>query len=77
MSDFITVAELRIEAERLYNENEYLQVDNAKLRKLLIDMSEEVPWSFMDTTKYYMPLRANKLRKLFYRMRELGVEANK
>jgi hypothetical protein len=50
------------------------RAENSKLRKLLIDVSEEVPWSFMDTTKYYMPLRADKLRKLLCRMRELGVE---
>lgn len=35
MSDFITVAELRIEAERLCDENEYLQAENAKLRELV------------------------------------------
>lgn len=56
---------------RLLTENE-----NESLRELLIDVSEEVPWSFMDTTKYYMPLRADKLRKLLCRMRELGVEVN-
>ena len=33
MSDFITVAELRIEAERLCDENERLEADNAKLRE--------------------------------------------
>jgi hypothetical protein len=32
MSDFITVAELRIEAERLCDENERLEAENAKLR---------------------------------------------
>ena len=34
MSDFITVAELRIEAERLCDENERLEAENAKLREL-------------------------------------------
>ena len=48
--------------------------ENAELRELLIDVSEEVPWSFMDTTKYCMPLQADKLRKLLCRMRELGVD---
>ena len=33
MSDFITVAELRIEAERLCDENERLEAENAKLRE--------------------------------------------
>jgi hypothetical protein len=56
---------------RLLTENE-----NELLRELLIDVSEEVPWSFMDTTKYCMPLRADKLRKLLCRMRELGVEVD-
>ena len=32
MSDFITVAELRIEAERLCDENERLEAENAELR---------------------------------------------
>lgn len=35
MSDFITVAELRIEAERLCDENERLEAENAKLRELV------------------------------------------
>lgn len=35
MSNFITNAELRIEAERLCDENDQLKADNAKLRELL------------------------------------------
>ena len=35
MSDFITNAELRIEAERLCDENEHLQAENARLRSEL------------------------------------------
>lgn len=35
MSEFITNAELRIEAERLCDENERLKAKNAKLRKLV------------------------------------------
>ena len=35
MSDFITNAELSIEAERLCDENEHLQAENARLRSEL------------------------------------------
>ena len=35
MSDFITVAELRMEAERLCDENERLKAENEELRKEL------------------------------------------
>lgn len=35
MSDFITNAELRIEAERLCDENERLEAENAALRELI------------------------------------------
>lgn len=34
MSEFVTNAELRIEAERLCDENDQLKADNAKLREL-------------------------------------------
>lgn len=40
MSNFITNAELRIEAERLYDENEKLQAENTKLRELMEDIDE-------------------------------------
>lgn len=35
MSEFITNGELRMEAERLCDENERLETENAKLRELL------------------------------------------
>lgn len=41
MSDFITNAELRVEAERLCDENERLQAENTKLRELVRDMWHE------------------------------------
>ncbi len=40
MSDFITNGELRIEAERLCDENERLQAENAKLREFAQAMAE-------------------------------------
>lgn len=42
MSDFITNAELRIEAERLCDENERLQNENAKLRELVADFVRQM-----------------------------------
>lgn len=38
MSDFITNAELRIEAERLCDENDQLKAENTKLRELCADL---------------------------------------
>lgn len=38
MSNFITNAELRIEAERLCDENDQLKADNAKLREFIYDL---------------------------------------
>ena len=37
MSNFITNAELRIEAERLCDENDRLKTENAELRELVAD----------------------------------------
>ena len=37
MSEFITNGELRMEAERLCDENERLEAENAKLRELVRD----------------------------------------
>ena len=80
MSDFITNGELRIEAERLCDENERLTADNARLRELVRDMWPHVrhrsrmcgecklPCDTSDECLLYEPMRQ--------RMRELGVEVN-
>jgi regulator of replication initiation timing len=65
MSDFITNAELRIEAERLCDENDQLKVENVKLRELCKELAEfltEAEWL------QWPELRAE--------LRELGVEAD-
>lgn len=38
MSDFITNAELRIEAERLCDENDQLKAENDRLREFIYDL---------------------------------------
>ena len=60
MSDFITNAELRIEAERLCDEN-------TKLRELVEDMAAEMRGLGVDFTRVGWCDYAD-------RMRELGVE---
>lgn len=52
MSDFITVAELRIEAERLCDENERLEAENAKLRELVRDLVTTVRGCGQDEDGY-------------------------
>jgi regulator of replication initiation timing len=74
MSDFITNGELRIEAERLCDENEKLKAENAKLRELVGDMS-----ICMDNSKpHCKQCKFQELDcqwfKFVDRMRELGVE---
>ena len=77
MSQFITNAELRIEAERLCDDNEHLREENAKLRELCegmlvcyepcnehLDARTECP--LYDENE---PLRCRKARLL----RELGI----
>ena len=53
MSDFITNAELRIEAECLCDENDQLKADNAKLRKLVKQMHDHIKESCDVCDEYY------------------------
>lgn len=68
MSDFITNAELRIEAERLCDENERLEAENAKLRELCADLYAEM-LTYSTAPNYNASVWAVKLR-------ELGVEVD-
>ena len=63
MSDFITVAELRIEAERLCDENERLEAENAKLRELCADLYAEMI-TYSKAPNYNASVWAPKLREL-------------
>ena len=84
MSDFITVAELRIEAERLCDENERLEAENAKLRELcatVIDdwMSKVCPsFPFCEYGGEYQDCTDETCGNQIYRQmaRELGVEVD-
>ena len=72
MSGFITNGELRIEAERLCDENERLQAENAKLRELVRDM-----WDFycvVPDEPYASKEEIDFSVEVWKRMRELGIE---
>lgn len=76
MSDFITNGELRIEAERLCDENERLTADNARLRELVRDFDkclDTALWLASDAGYPVMPDQ-KLFDSLRPRMRELGVE---
>lgn len=62
MSDFITNAELRIEAERLCDENERLEAENAKLREACAELLEMAESS--DPEWLHWPEMYDELRKL-------------
>lgn len=71
MSNFITNAELRIEAERLCDENEKLQIENEKLQaeneKLHAENMRLCSWISTGAESMQQILRENvDLRNLFY-----------
>jgi len=70
MSDFITVAELRIEAERLCDENERLEAENAELRKYVAWLEK---WA-LDHARF--GLSAEVQFELDMARREMGVEVD-
>jgi len=72
MSDFITVAELRIEAERLCDENERLEAENAKLREWCNDF-----WKWADPPFALKSGTFDEYMTLVERAVELGVEVNR
>lgn len=76
MSDFITNSELRIEAERLCDENERLTADNARLRELVRGMYKAFMhgncyrWcGFKESCNHILDCKC----QWYDRMRELGV----
>ena len=82
MSDFITNAELRIEAERLCDENERLQAENAKLREFVTEIMHYAKYSNPDCglCKHYDECWADDALSLqtgciiCNEARELGIE---
>lgn len=81
MSDFITVAELRIEAERLCDENERLEAENAKLRELAHLVAEYVSADQCEGCVTKRACNAGELdmcwirKAILEKLRELGVDA--
>ena len=82
MSDFITVAELRIEAESLCDENDQLREENDQLREENAKLRELLADTLMDTRDYcakygfdYDGFGWNSANDdIDRRLRELGIE---
>ena len=74
MSDFITNGELRMEAERLCDENERLAADNARLRELAQDIYGEYRYLHVRFHRIYVQ-HEERMRAIEQRMRDLGVGA--
>lgn len=72
MSEFITNAELRIEAERLCDDNEHLRDENAKLRKLLSSALIGAGYHGRQYVDAY--LREEEGTTLLDKLREVGIE---
>jgi len=72
MSEFITNAELRIEAERLCDENEHLRDENAKLRRLLSSALIGAGYHGRQYVDAY--LREEEGTTLLDKLREVGIE---
>ena len=76
MSEFITNAELRIEAERLCDDNEHLREENAKLREALKDVLSLLRLGTRSGEGISREWCRERLDYYSDRMSELGIEVS-